>query len=124
MKPAPLSELPLAVPTGDELKALWISPALGAFIHRRLEQLMSWGHTPASDLAQPVDQLVRHARDRLTSFLEITGHGRMNLPAEHRAMLIRKIEIAGALLLAAHDRIRAEVPDEVSTQPEGENHGS
>ncbi len=102
--------LPLAL--HDHIELVRSGAAVSAFAARRAEQMLRWGHTPESDLDRTIDDLVRAAADRLRSFTEITGRGLMELPPARRDMLIRKIEIAGALLIAAHERVFSQVPEQ------------
>ncbi len=98
--------LPLAL--HEHVEMILGGPAVTAFAECRAEQMLRFGHSRENDLALPVDHLVREAGDRLISFTEITGRQCERLPPARRAMLIRKVEIAGALLIAAHDRLLAD----------------
>ena len=97
-----------AMVTAADLDPVCRSGAIGAFLSRRLEQRIRWGHSPADDLRHPVDHLPREAMARLVHVLEELGRGRGDAPADRRDIVLRKIEIAGALLMAAHDRISAQ----------------
>jgi hypothetical protein len=85
---------------------LWNSPAIGQFINRRVEQLIRYGHLPDGDVQLPLDELIRKALPYASDALDIARGqgGRDNLP-----YALAKLEKAGALLLAAHDRIRMEL---------------
>lgn len=98
--------------TAQELEPICRSPAMGAFMARRLEQLLKHGHSPAGDMANPVDHLLREARARIDHALEWLGHGNQYCPPVRLDQVLRKVELAGALLLAAHDRISATAPTE------------
>lgn len=93
------------------LAKLWASPAIVAFIHRRLEQMAKFGHTIEADLASPVDRLPRQAMQRVHDVVETLGRDTAHVARDQREAMLRKIEVAGALLLAAHDRIRADILD-------------
>lgn len=96
-----------AMITDRDLAPICRSAALGGFIARRIEQLIKWGHSPETDRDHSVDFLVRQAVARLTDVLDILGKGRSDCPPERRDQLLRKIEVAGALLMAEHDLISA-----------------
>lgn len=85
------------------LSAIWSSPAIPAFLDVRAEQLLRYGHSPAADRAAPRDKLLRAAADRLRAALEKAD--------TDPAYALRKIAIAGACLIAAHDRIAGELAE-------------
>lgn len=108
--------LPLAL--HEHIEMIRMSDAVTAFCQRRAEQMLPpWNHTPEGDLERTIDFLVREARGRLHAFVDITGKNAMMAPPpERRDMLIRKVEIAGALLLAAWVRLHAAPPADVGEQ--------
>lgn len=81
------------------------SSAVAAFAGRRVEQIIHYGHTDDGDLA--LDHLVREARARLDHTLDILGRGRTTMPPHRREQILRKIEIAGGLLIAAYEQLAA-----------------
>lgn len=99
-------DLPLV--SAADLDPVCRSPALGAFVARRIEQRIRFGHSPAGDLANPVDKLLREARARIDHALEWIGHNADHCPPGRIDDVLLKIELSGALLLAAHDRVSAE----------------
>jgi hypothetical protein len=90
-------------PSGAQLVAIAMGPAAAAFAARRLDQLLKQGHSLAADLEQPLDHLIRQAQPRMSAALDLLGR------ADRLPEAMVKIEIIGALLLAAHDRVRAEM---------------
>jgi hypothetical protein len=102
--------LPLAF--SEHVELIKASRAVDAFARRRAGQMVSHGHTPESDLAHPPAHIAREAKDRLHAFLDFMGPGRMNLPPERRAQLLRYVETSGAILIALWERLQVEVPDE------------
>jgi hypothetical protein len=95
---------PLPAPAIDAgaVQELLGSPALTAFLQRRLEQLVKHGHSPAADRAQPLDRLPHQALTRVKDAIDKLGPGGGDLD-----YALRKIEIAGACLAAAWDAISA-----------------
>lgn len=103
--------LPLAM--DEHVAAILASPAAQAFARKRAVQVLQHGHTPDKDLERTIDYLVAQAKYRLQCFMDYSGRDRlMNPPPERRDQLIRYVEIAGALLIAAWERLQAEVPED------------
>jgi len=125
--PAAASQAMLPLALHEHVELIRSGAAVTAFAERRAEQMLRFGHSPDADLGRTIDYLVREAMSRLHAFVDITGKGRlMAPPPARRDMLIRKVEIAGALLFAAYDRLHAEIADADETftnQPTGEHHG-
>ena len=94
------------------LAAIGGSPAIAAFIHRRLEQAVRHGHSPAKDRDQPPFWLPREAHSRLVAVLDEIGRdqGGPARSPDHlarRRIALKRLEIAGALMMAGHDVLRA-----------------
>lgn len=107
--PAPASRQPTTVPiTTADFASLRDSKALSAFIIRRMEQLTRYGHSPVKDLQLPLCTLPREAYGRIQGAIDHIGYG-ADPTAERLGHALRNIETAGALLLAAHDRISSEL---------------
>jgi hypothetical protein len=100
----PIARAPIAE-SGDlaEIHNALGGPALAAFAHRRLEQLLKHGHTREADLALPAGQLLRQALPRIHDAIDRAGC------ADGIEVALAKVAIAGGLLAAAWDRISAEL---------------
>lgn len=96
-----------AMVTAQDLAAICGSPAIGAFLARRLEQRVRFNHTPEGDMAHGLDHLPRAALARIQYALDYLGREEMTMRPERRDQVLRYLEVAGALLMAAHDRISA-----------------
>ncbi|HYD38083.1 MAG TPA: hypothetical protein VEA60_10740 [Allosphingosinicella sp.] len=113
MPPAAASAAPPPPPPGGpdgwrgDLSAIFRSPAPAAFLDARVDQLLRHGHSPAGDLEAPLDRLVRAADERLRHALE-----KLSPAGGDLAYALRKVEIAGACLLAAHDQLSARLAAE------------
>ncbi|HEV2746298.1 MAG TPA: hypothetical protein VGW34_03245 [Allosphingosinicella sp.] len=95
-----------------EIAAIIASPAADAFVGRRVEQLVRHGHGPAGDAARALHELPGKARDYVAAAVDHVRFDQGEPIAgrnAQRAIALRQIETAGALLLAAHDRIRAAI---------------
>lgn len=106
--PAPSPEPKHVTITTNDFAFLRDSKALSAFVIRRMEQLTRYGHSPSKDLQLPLHTLPREAYGRVQASLDHIGWDGAH-SAEKLNHALRNIEIAGALLLAAHDRISAEI---------------
>lgn len=96
--------LPLAM--ADHVAIILASPSVRAFAEKRAQQLLEHGHRPEDDALLTIDRLVEFAAEACVAVLERTGRFRlMDAPPEIRDLLLRRIDSAGALLLAARDRI-------------------
>lgn len=82
----------------SEIRAIVASPAAAAAVAKRLEQYERHGHCPTRDRERPLDRLVREADRRLRDALDRLGPEGGDLD-----YALKKIEIATACLLAAHD---------------------
>lgn len=99
----PLAERAAGPSLLDRLRDAWASPAIAAFVQRRAEQILRHGHSRAADRDRPAAHLVAQAKARLADAIDHADS------PEGRAIALRKIEIAGALLMAAHDRISGDM---------------
>lgn len=103
--------LALALP--EHVTLVKLSAAVHAFCEQRAVQMLPpFSHTAEADMDRDVDELVRMAAYRLQGYLEIVGRGLRNLPRDRRDTLLRKLDIAGGLLIAARDRAAAIIPEE------------
>jgi hypothetical protein len=100
---APL--LPLTLPEHVEL--VLASNALRAFAAARAAQILDHGHSADQDLLNDVSYLVRQAKGRLVAYLDYVPPGMMNAPPGRIDQLLKYIDKAGALLLAARERLLA-----------------
>lgn len=96
----------------ETIAAIYASDSVGAFLSVRVEQAMKFGHTPAADREQSPFHLPRQAQKRLAAVLEDVGRdqGGPARSADHlrrRQQALRRVRIAGALLMAAHDNLEA-----------------
>lgn len=97
----------------EHVEMILAGEAVRAFAEVRASQMLEHGHRPEDDLKLTIDYLPRAALSRLNAFVERTGRDRhMTPPPEQREILLRYIDKAGALLLAARDRLLAEPPPE------------
>jgi uncharacterized iron-regulated protein len=81
------------------------SPAVLALIVKRAEQIRQ-GHTPKSDLSRSPYQLAHTTQQHLAAATDgLLG----NPTAERLRYALRRVEIFGALAMALHDRIAAEL---------------
>lgn len=101
--------LPLAL--HEHVELILGSAAVRAFAEARAVQMLKHGHTPAQDLDRGIDFLVREARERLTCYLDYAGFGRMTPAPERHDQLLRYLDKAGGLLIAARDRHLATIDD-------------
>lgn len=106
-----LDALPDDSPHLAEIASLLASPSVDAFQRRRVEQLVVHGHTREADRKLPLDRLIRAARDRLTDALDRLGHDADRLPPAHADIILRKVEIAGALLFSGHEKLIVAIGD-------------
>lgn len=82
--------------------------AVRAFAEVRASQMLDHGHRPEDDLTHTIDYLPRQALSRLNAFVERTGRDHYLVPpAEQAEILLRYIDKAGALLIAARERLLA-----------------
>jgi hypothetical protein len=86
------------------------SPALEAFARKRAGHIRV-GHTAESDLTKPPGYIARQAKGSLSSFLDIIGAQRMNMPPARRTDCLKLVEAAGAELIALWERLQVEVPE-------------
>lgn len=93
------------------------SPSLGAFLSMRVHQATKHGHTPEADLDRDPLLIARGARDRVRAACELLD-GR-EPPPKRIEDALKKVETAGAMLLALHDRLHAELARQ-SVHQEGE----
>jgi hypothetical protein len=98
----PRAEVEAAATNSAAIGAIVASAAQGAFTRRRIEQLLERGHSPASDRDKPLDHLPRQALTRIRDAIDKLGSEGGNLEYAKK-----KIEVAGACLLAAWDAIEA-----------------
>lgn len=82
--------------------------AMEAVLAERMRQIHDFGHTPQSDAELPLKQLPRAAQRFLTEAIEDCHFQRGDWRKAARKHLVR----AGAMILAALDRIEAEPPEE------------
>ena len=99
-EPDPVAAAVQAEPSDrmDAVREICASPALAAFLAKRIEQLARHGHSPAGDRAGPLDRLPREALERVRHALD-----RLSPEGGDLDYAIAKIEIAGACLAAAWD---------------------
>lgn len=111
-EPAAPEELLLPLALHEHVELILASSAVRAFAEKRAQQLLEHGHSPENDARLTIDRLVEYAATACVGYIERTGRFRMmNPPAEIRELLLRKIDMAGALLLAARDRLLMDVPE-------------
>ncbi|WP_225205062.1 hypothetical protein [Novosphingobium huizhouense] len=80
--------------------------AMARVMARRMDQVARHGHAPDKDLKLPLHVLPEHARAYLVAALEdIQFAGRTGKGRQHA---LSNLERAGAMILAAMDRIQAE----------------
>jgi hypothetical protein len=91
----------------DPLAAVCASPAAAAIVARRVEQLTRHGHSPARDAELPLHELAEKAKLYLVDALDYLRRNRPD--PDDLAIALRKLEHAGALLIASHDRVSAEL---------------
>lgn len=103
--------LPLTLAEHVELAAT--SPALRAFAEKRAEQMVRFGHGYEKDLQGGLGDLVRLAHYKLSCFLDYAPAGVMTPPPERFDQLLRYIDVAGALLIAARERYHA-TPEQIA----------
>jgi hypothetical protein len=82
------------------------SPAVAAMLRRRGEQIVK-GYTAAADLEGSPYSLARKTQDQLSAATDRLLGGCPTLEA--LAIALRRTEIVGAMAMALHDRIRAEM---------------
>lgn len=110
-QPAP-EELLLPLALHEHVELILASDSIRAFAEKRAQQMLTHGHRPEDDALLTIDRLVEFAAEYCVAYLEKTGRFRlMNAPLEIRGMLLRRIDAAGALLLAARDRLLVDVPE-------------
>lgn len=96
--------LPLAM--AEHVELILASPSIRAFAEKRAQQMLQHGHKPEDDALLTIDRLVEYAAEACVAFLERTPRFQlMDAPPEILDLLLRKIDMAGALLLAARDRL-------------------
>lgn len=107
---------PPASPPGVDfalVAQIYGSGSVGAFLSVRVDQAIRHGHTPAKDRELPPFWLVREAKERLGAILDSDIGRDQGAPArnrqhrERRRRALRRLEKAGALLMAAHDHLAA-----------------
>jgi hypothetical protein len=96
----------------EEMARVMASPAIAAFARKRTAHMLVCGHTRESDLTKPPGYIARQARGTLTSFTDIVGPNRMNMPPGRRADCLKLVEAAGAKLIALWERLQVEVDEE------------
>jgi hypothetical protein len=98
-----VANVPLAL--ADELHRILASRSIEAMLGRRVEQLVNYGHSSTGDLERSPASIVGKALSRIRDAHELLIG---NPSPDQTAAALTKIEIAGALLMAGHDRLRAE----------------
>ena len=96
----------------DHVALIRASDAVEAFARRRAGQIVHKGHTLESDLGKAPGVIARQAKGSLSTFLDIIGPYRMNMPPQRRTECLRAIESAGANLIALWERLQIEVDEE------------
>lgn len=102
------AQQPLPMVTIEDLRAVLTSRALAAFTAARAEAALAWGHTPATDAAEPCDLLLLKAMQRMKDAADFFDRHNHRVPPGKRDAAMRKIERAGAMLLALWDRVACE----------------
>lgn len=102
-----------ALVTAADLAAVCSSAAIGAFLAKRIEQQIRYGHTPDGDFAKAPDHLPRQVYGRMHDIIEIL-HRSDHVPADRIDTMIKKVEAAGAMLMAFHDYLNRLEPPEGS----------
>jgi hypothetical protein len=97
----------------DHVRLIKDGRAIDAFARRRAGAIASHGHSAEADLAKCPGQLASEVHWRMAAFIDVMGrYGRMNMPRGRRVELLRRVETAGAMLIALWDRLQVEVPEE------------
>lgn len=87
-----------------------VETAMARVMAMRMDQIARWGHTPEDDLRLPQIALPEQARVYVTAAIEdLQFAGRTH---KGREKALHNLERAGALILAAIDRLLAEAAQE------------
>lgn len=97
------ADVPLA--SAEELVAIVTAASVRAMLEARIDQVVKHGHTPEQDANLPLKILPCHARSSIVDTLDLLDRG----PRQNLHVARRRLAKAGAILLAAIDRIDVEL---------------
>lgn len=90
--------------------------AMARVLATRMDQIARWGHTPDQDARLPLVTLPEHARAYVVAAVEDLQFGGRSKKGRDRAL--HNLERAGAMILAAIDRLQAEDAREMAAMTE------
>lgn len=90
--------------------------AMARVLAVRMDQVARWGHTPDADLRLPLATLPEHARAYVVASIEDLQFSGRTKKGRDRAL--NNLERAGAIILAAIDRLLAEEANELAAMSE------
>lgn len=93
-----------------------VESAMARVMAMRMDQIARWNHTPDDDLRLPLVTLPEHARSYVVAAVEDLQFGGRSKKGRDRAL--HNLERAGAMILAAIDRLLAEEAAEQAAMAE------